>query len=208
VIFIKITRKYEGAALRELHLCPIKITSTMKKTVLVFGLIAGAIASSLMAINMSMMKPDSDHGAFSMMVGYASMLLGFCFIFLAIKSYRDKQLGGTISFGKAFLTGMWVALIASVCYTITWVIIYKNFYPDFMSQYMNAEVARLQRSGKSAAAIADEIKDMKKMEEMYNTWPGLIGMTMAEILPLGLLVSLISALILKRKAVDPAQQLA
>ena len=89
-----------------------------------------------------------------MFVGYASMLLSFFFIYIAVKSYRDKQLGGTISFGKAFVTGLWVAVIASLCYTITWVIFYKGFYPGFMDDMTGRELAKLQQSGKSATEIA------------------------------------------------------
>ena len=175
----------------------------MKRIVTVSGLISGVIVSTIMAFSMSMMlKEGGEHQAFDpkwMVVGYASMLLAFCFIFIGTKNYRDKQLGGTISFGKAFLTGFWIALIGSICYTITWVIIYKFFYPDFMDQMTTAEFARLRQSGKSPAEIATETKKMENMSEMYKTWPGLIGMTLAEILPVGVLMALISALVFKRK---------
>ena len=180
----------------------------MKKIVTTYGLIAGAIVSTILAFSINLMKREEgghQGGWMWMMVGFASMLLAFIFIFIAIKNYRDNYLGGTISFGKAFMTGMWVALIGSLCYTITWVIIYKGFYPDFMEQMNNAQLAQLQKSGKSPAEIAAEVKDMEKMTAMYKTWPGLIGFTMMEIFPVGLLVALVSALILKRKHPKPSQ---
>jgi hypothetical protein len=133
------------------------------------------------------------------------MLLAFCLIFVGVKNYRDKHLGGHISFGKAFTTGLGIALIASMCYTIAWVIFYKGFYPDFMDHYTKGELVAMQKSGKSAAQIAEARKDMDKMMAMYNTWPGLIGMTLLEILPVGVLVSLITALILKRKQATLAE---
>ena len=174
----------------------------MKKIVITYGLIAGAIVSTILAFSINLMtKEEGGHqgGWMWLAVGFASMLLAFIFIFVAIKNYRDNYLGGTISFGKAFMTGLWVALIGSICYTITWVIIYKNFYPDFLEQMNNAQLVQLQKSGKSPAEIATEIKDMEKMAATYKTWPGLIGWTMMEIFPVGLIVALVSALILKRK---------
>jgi hypothetical protein len=171
----------------------------MKRIVTIYGLISGAIVSTLMIISMLSMRNGGGHSSYSMLVGYASMLLAFCLIFVAIKNYRDKHLGGVISFGRAFTTGLWIALISSLCYTIAWVIFYKGFYPDFMVQYTQAEMTALQKSGKSAAQIAEAKKGMDSMMAMYNTWPGLIGMTLMEILPLGVLVSLICALILRRK---------
>jgi amino acid transporter len=173
----------------------------MKRIVTVFGLISGIVVSLIMIMSLPLMR---QHSSYSMLVGYASMLLAFIFVFIAIKSYRDKHRGGTISFAKAFMTGLWIAIISSACYTITWIIIYKGFYPDFMEQYSSHEKARLLQSGKSAAEIAKELRKMDNLMAFYSTWPGLILMTLVEILPVGIIVSLISALILKRKTPSQA----
>ncbi len=182
----------------------------MKKVVTVYGLIAGVIVSTIMGFSITLMqKEEGGHQAFQtnwMLVGYASMVLAFCFIFIATKNYRDKQLGGTISFGKAFLTGFWIALIASVCYTVTWIIIYKCFYPDFMDRMTNVELTKLQESGADRITKAAKRAELESMMSMYKTWPGLIGMTMAEILPVGILMALISALVFKRKNANTEQR--
>ena len=92
----------------------------MKKLVLTYGLIAGAVVSAFMAISMMGIADDpSKIGAGSMVVGYLGMLIAFAFIFVAVKNYRDKQNGGVVSFGKAFSIGLLIALIASVMYVIT-----------------------------------------------------------------------------------------
>jgi hypothetical protein len=171
----------------------------MKRIVTVYGLISGAIVSTLMILSMQYMRSQGAHSQYGMLIGYASMFLAFCLIFVGVRNYRDRHLGGYISFGKAFTTGLWIALIASVCYTIAWIIFYKGFYPDFMDLYTKGEMAAMQKSGKSPAEIATATKEMESMMRIYNTWPGLIGMTLIEILPPGILVSLISALILRRK---------
>jgi amino acid transporter len=171
----------------------------MKRTITTFGLISGAIVSALMVISMSLTRHNHTSSAYGMVVGYASMLLAFCLIYVAVKNYRDKHLDGNISFGKAFMIGLGVALIASVCYTISWIIFYKGFYPDFIEEMTRNELNAMRKSGKSAAEIAAATTDMEKWTTAYKTWPGLIGMTLMEILPVGILVSVISALILKRR---------
>lgn len=186
-----------------------KTSHIMKKIVTVYGLIAGAVVSILMIISMRLMQNKGDQAEHSLLLGYASMLLAFCFILIAVKNYRDKHLGGTISFGKVFTTGLCIAVVASVCYTISWVIFYKGFYPDFMDQYTAHELTKLQqsgKSGKSAVEIARETQKMEKMQALYATWPGLIGFTLLEIFPVGLLMSLVAALIFKRKVPGPAAQ--
>jgi hypothetical protein len=175
----------------------------MKKTVITFGLISSAILASMLTLSVSMMKSRRAMDG-SMFIGYLSMLIAFVFIFVAIKSYRDRYLGGNISFGKAFQVGASVALIASLAYTLTWVILYKNFYPAFMEDYatwtMNAERAK----GASEAALTKMSADMANTKKMYDTWPGLIGFTLMEVLPLSLIVSLIAAAVLKRKTAKHA----
>ncbi len=172
----------------------------MKRPVIIYGLISGAVVSAFMSISMiSMSKSDSmAHGPMAMVIGYLGMLIAFTFIFVAIKSYRDKQNGGIISFGKAFKMGLLIALIASTLYVITWAIVYKNFLPNFMEKYSAAMIEEAKASS-SGAALQDQIDEINKGKEMYATPLGFTLFTYAEILPVGILVSLIAALVLKRK---------
>ena len=172
----------------------------MKRTVLIYGAIAGAVVSLFMSVTMLIMAGgEGVHaGALSMVIGYLAMLIAFTFIFVAIKSYRDKQNNGLISFGKAFGMGLLIAFIASTLYVITWAIVYQNFLPDYMDKYcaVMIEQAKTTLSGAALQAKIDEINNAK---EMYATPWGFILFTYAEILPVGILVSLIAALVLKRK---------
>ncbi len=172
----------------------------MKRTVLIYGLMAGAVVSAFMTITMlSMANDNTVHtGAFSMVIGYLGMLIAFTFIFVAIKSYRDKQANGIISFGKAFGMGLLISLVASTLYVITWAIVYTNFLPHYMDQYCAAMIEQAKAS-LSGAALQDKIDEISKAKEMYATPSGFILFTYAEILPVGILVSLIAALVLKRK---------
>jgi hypothetical protein len=172
----------------------------MKKNVLVFGLIAGAIVSALMVIGMarSIDTMDFDTG---MVIGYTSMLIAFSFVFVGIKNYRDKYNGGMISFGKAFKTGFWITLIASTMYVVVWLIYYYNFIPDFMDKYSAHMLEKAKAAGATAAELQEKSAEMAGFKEMYKNPVYVVLFTYLEILPLGTLITLISALILKRNVV-------
>lgn len=173
----------------------------MKRTVLIYGAIAGAVVSLFMSTTMLLTANDEmvHTGASSMLLGYLGMLIAFTFIFVAIKSYRDKENGGVISFGKAFRIGLLIALIASTLYVVAWAIVYKAFLPDYMDKYC-AAIIEQEKPNLSAEALQARIAEMNKTKEMYATPWGFTLFTYAEILPVGILVSLIAALVLKRKS--------
>lgn len=170
----------------------------MKKNVLIYGLMSGLIISVLMAINLTMCINSGNFDS-SIVVGYASMLIAFSMIFVGIKNYRDKYNGGVISFSKAFKVGFFIALIASTIYVLVWLIEERLFFPDFMEKYTAHELSKLQSSGISATELASKTKELEQAKEWYKNPVLKILMTYIEILPVGLIVSLICALILKRK---------
>jgi len=174
----------------------------MRKVVLTYGLIAGAIVSLLIVITWLVMTPESDY-AMSMLIGYANMLIALSMIFFAIKSYRDNYLGGTITWGKGFMVGLYVSIIASILYVIGWKIFSSIAMPDFWDQYAKHTIDALRKQGASDGAILEATKQVEGYKHMnpIMEW----GMTFLEIFPVGLLISAICALILRRK---PSQSLA
>ena len=102
----------------------------MKKIVVVNGLIAGLIVAAMFLITMGLYHKNGNFEG-GMLVGYASMLLAFSLIFVAILRYRDKYNNGAVSFGKAFRIGLYITLIASTIYVATWLVDYYVFIPDF-----------------------------------------------------------------------------
>lgn len=171
----------------------------MKKIVIVFGLIAGFIVSAMMLLSIAKCYKSTDFEG-SMLIGYASMLLAFSFIFVGVKSFRDKHNGGLISFGKAFRIGLLISLIASTLYVIVWLIDYYVFVPDFMDKYANHMIVEAKRNGASAAELAAKNNEMTDYKEMYKNPFYVVLLTYSEIFPVGLVVSLICALILKRSS--------
>ena len=141
----------------------------------------------------------------SMLIGYASMLISFSLVFVGIRNYRDKSNGGVISFGKAFRIGISIVGIASTFYVIAWLIDYFYFIPDFMEKYSAHMVNELKSSGASATEIENETKEMADFSRMYKNPFFNALITYIEILPVGLVVTLISSLILKRKSKPEAR---
>jgi len=169
----------------------------MKKNILIFGLIAGLIASSmLIAMTITCYTTNKFEG--NMLLGYTFMLIAFSFVFVGVKNYRDKFNGGIISLGKAFKIGAIIVLIASTLYVLIWLVCYYVFVPDFMDKFIAHFVDELKAKGANAATIKAELSSMDFYKEMYKTPFGVILLTYMEILPVGLIVSFISALILKR----------
>jgi hypothetical protein len=170
----------------------------MKKVVLVYGIIAGLIVTGMMAFSTGYFcsKGDFEGG---MIYGYSAMIIAFSMIFVGVKSFRDKHNGGVINFGKAFKIGLFISLIASTIYVIGWLINYYLFMPDFMDKYAAVMVAKAKTSGVGADELAKTTAYMVKMKEWYKNPLFVILMTYVEILPLALVVTLITSLILKRK---------
>ena len=167
----------------------------MKKNIITYGLIAGIVVSFLMLFSVSNII-DFNIGLF---IGYTSMLIAFSFVFVGIRNYRDKYNKGVISFGKAFKIGIMIVLIASTIYVISWLIDYFFFIPDYLEKYAAHVLDKLKASGASQIEIDKQIKDMANFAAMYKNPFFNAMMTYVEILPVGLIVTLISSFILKRK---------
>ena len=171
----------------------------MKKTVWICGLIAGLISTSLFIGLMLLGKAGQDDFKHGMVYGYTLMILAFSFIFVGTKNTRDRYNGGTISFGKAFLVGLYITLIASTIYVIVWLIDYHFFIPDFAEKYSAHMLANLKASGANATVMAEQTEKMNRFSAMYKNPFFNALLTYSEIVPVGLLISLISAAVLKRK---------
>jgi len=172
----------------------------MKKTIWVCGVIAGIISVSWGVVSEALLS-DSLSLTTRMIFGYATMILGFSLIFVAIKNYRDNHSGGQITFGKALGIGLLITLIASTVYVVVWLIDFSYFVPDFGEKYQAQALAEMKASGASAAEIKKQGAEMAATFQKYNTSFTFRAMfTYLEIAPVGIVISLITALILKKNA--------
>jgi hypothetical protein len=170
----------------------------MKKTVLIYGLIAGLIASAGMGISL-LIGVDHMDSVWGMVLGFTGMIIAFAFIFVAITRYRDRINNGSISFGKAFVIGLCISLIASSMYVVVWMVEYKYVFPDFMEKYSAQTIENMKNDGAKAAEIEETTADMAKFKEDYKNPVYRAAVTYSEILPLGILASVLAAAILRRQ---------
>lgn len=166
----------------------------MKKNVLIFGLILGTILCINMIVVINMMYTNPDFKS-NDLLGYTAMVVIFSLIFFGVRNYRNKVLDGVISFRKAFKTGLLIALVASTLYVVVWLFYYYLFVPDFIDKY-TAHVLHQYTIESERAAKAVEMANFK---EMYSNPLFVVLITYSEVLPIGLIITLISSLILKKK---------
>ena len=168
----------------------------MKKTVLIFGLISGA----LMAIFMFATMPFVDRIGMDRMifVGYTGIVLAFMLVFFGIRSYRENIGGGAVTFGRAFMIGILITLISSICYVIAWQIFYYTFMPDFFEKYAAHVIEKARASGAGPEAIQAQTQEMDHMKQLVKNPLIHAAFVFLEPFPVGLVITLISAAILSK----------
>ena len=169
----------------------------MKKTVLIFGLLSGAVAAALMFATL----PFADRIGFErgLIVGYTTIILSFLLVFFGIRSYRENIGGGAISFGRAFAVGILITLISCICYVVAWEILYFKFMPDFADKYAAHAIEKLKAAGATAAAIQAQMDEAKNLKRILDNPFLNAASTFIEPFPVGLIITLISALILRKR---------
>jgi len=172
----------------------------MKKIIWVCGIIAGIISISWGLFNEAVLC-DKFSMTTLMIFGYAAMILSFSLIFVGIKNYRDNYNNGQITFGKALGIGLLITLIASTVYVVIWMIDFSFFIPDFGDKYQARMITEMKANGASAAQIQKKATEIAAMMKPYNTNFLYRAMfTYMEIAPVGIVMSLIAALVHKKQA--------
>jgi len=170
----------------------------MRKIVLTFGLIAGAVMSALMVL--AMVYQDAIGFDRGVVVGYTSMVLAFLMVFFGVKSYRDNVAGGHVTFGRAFKVGLLITLVGTACYVVAWQVVYYGFMPDFLDKYTAYALEQSRQSGATEAEVIQKAKEMADFGEMYKNPLVNIAFTAIEPLPVGLVFTLVTAGVFGRRA--------
>lgn len=165
----------------------------MKKVIIKFGLIAGVIITlSMTTVSWSESVMNSSYAA---VIGYAAMVVAFSMIFVAVNNYKNNTEDGKVSFGKAFIIGLSISLIGSVFYVVTWGFVDGFSGGDFIEQYEASAMLKLKEEGATAAEIKLVKEKIENYRERYKNPVTKMLITSTEILPVGILVSLINAFI-------------
>ena len=174
----------------------------MGRIIGVYGTISGLVLASSFLVGWLMGAEIDDHNVF---VGYTIMLVALSMVFIGVKKYRDTVLGGVIRFWPAVGVGLGIAAVASLFYVIGWEIyMYATDY-SFMGAYVDSTIAAKQAAGAPAAEIAKLTAEMKAFEAQYANPLFRVAITLAEIAPVGMLVALISAALLRKSSFMPAK---
>lgn len=174
----------------------------MTKTALVYGAIAGSIVIGSILAGFLL---GSDHGGQSLWFGYLIMILALSLIFLGVKSYRDRQGGGVIKFGPALFLGLMIAVVAGVFYVGGWEAYLAATDYSFMPSYVDQIIESKKAAGLAGEALAAEIAKLEEMEANYENPLYRMPMTFVEIFPVGLVIALFSAAVLRNSNVLPAR---
>jgi Protein of unknown function (DUF4199) len=157
-----------------------------------YGLLAGLV---IVAIFIPALALLDQH---SMVVGYLIMLVGLTLVFVGMKRFRDVERGGVMKFLPALALGLGISLVASIVYVIGWEIYLAATDYALIDGFIADQLRGDQAAGMSAAALARETADMAAMRIqfrenlLYRT-----GIIFLEIFPPGLIVSLVSAALLR-----------
>jgi hypothetical protein len=175
--------------------------------VLIYGVLAGAVAISLILVSMVVELPDHFHSEW---FGYLLMLVALSLTFVGMKRYRDVERGGVIKFFPALGLGLGIAVVAGLIYVLGFEIFLATSDPGFLDQYMGDYIAGLARDmqadGAAPAEIQAKVAEIEGIADTYkNNVLFRMAFTLIEILPVGLIVALFSAAILRNPRVLPAR---
>lgn len=169
----------------------------MRKIVLTFGLISGGIMAVMMVIATIFQDQIGFDRGF--LVGYTSMVAAFLMVFFGVRAYRDQVGGGSISFGRAMGVGSLITLIGTLCYVATWEVIYFKFTPEFMDRYVAYSIEKAKAAGVPDAQLAKQREELEQFKVQYKNPIVNAAYTFIEPLPVGVLMTLIAAGVLRRR---------
>jgi len=169
----------------------------MKRTVLQFGLISGGVSIALMLATLPSI--DAGRHGFADVLGYTSIVLSALLVFFGIRSYREKAGAGRLTFGRGLAVGLLITLVSCACYAVAFEIVYFKLMPQFGDKFAACMVERVRESGGTQEQIDATTKQARTLKQLYDSPLTNALLTFGTSLPIGLLVTGISALILRKR---------
>jgi hypothetical protein len=130
-------------------------------------------------------------------LGYLIMLVALSSILVGVKQYRDDVQGGVIGFWKALSIGVGIAAVAGLAYVAVWEAYVAIAHYDFAGDYARAILARKRAAGVSGADYQKAAAEMEAFRKNYANPLYRLPMVFIEIFPVGLLVALVGAALLR-----------
>jgi len=168
----------------------------MLRSILVFGLIGAVVCGGLMVAGALPWASGGEHSPENgLVVGYLTQLVALTVVFLGVKHHRDRTLGGAIRFLPAFGMGLAISAVATLGWVFGWEIVLVMTGPDYGA--MMAEQATA--SGADEAKIAE----LMAFAEAYRNPLVRMPISFIEMFPLGVVISLVTALVLRNRRFMP-----
>ncbi|MFZ4689724.1 MAG: DUF4199 domain-containing protein [Polymorphobacter sp.] len=176
----------------------------MRQIIIRYGLTAG-IVIAIPTFFISVRLADHPPEKYGMVIGYTTMLVALSLVFAGIKRHRDHNLGGVIRFWPALGLGLAISAIAGLFYVLTWESVLAVTGMDFGADYARLLIDQKRAAGANVAEMAAFTAEMATFQRQYANPLYRMPMTFAEILPVGVLVSLVSAGLLRNSRFLPAR---
>jgi len=179
----------------------------MKKAVLTYGLIGGGLIMIFTFVIATLCRKEIISIERADLVGYAAMMIAASMIFFGIRSYRDNYTGGSITFWKGVQVGLLITCIASVMYIAGGElhnVLYPDFAPKVMEKFTESEMNRLRQEGASQGEIDQAVQQTADIKKMMDNPLFHVSLYLIELLPVGLIITILSAALLRRREVLPA----
>jgi len=173
----------------------------MLRIILIYGVIGGLIVAVPMAVS-TLTATEGAIPENAALYGYLSMLLAFTMVFVGIKHYRDKVLGGVIRFLPALGVGLGISAVASLFWVVGWEITLATGF-DFAGAYSESVVGAAEARGAPAAELERIRAEAAAFLSNYQNPLFRLPITFIEMFPIGLLISLISAALLRNSRFLP-----
>lgn len=177
----------------------------MLRIIVIYGLIGGVLVGAPMLWGMLTIDPNGPMPENGALVGYATMLVALTGVFLGVKHYRDKEKGGVIKFLPALGVGLGISAVASLGWVIAWEVSLALTKFDFAAAYFGQLIEQAQAEGATAEKIAQLQSEQRGFAEMYANPLMRVPITFVEMFPLGVVISLISAGLLRNSRFLPAR---
>ncbi len=175
----------------------------MQKIAITYGILSGTI--TIVTLILALVVSDGGSFLSSELFGYLTMLVALSMIFIGIKRYRDQELGGVIRFLPAFAMGLAIAVIAGIVYTLVWELYSISTDYAFIDSYVNDAIEAKRAAGLTGDQLAQEIAALEAMRTNYGKFYIRMPMTFLEIFPVGLVIALLSAALLRNPKILPAR---
>jgi hypothetical protein len=169
----------------------------MKRTILTYGLFSGALAVAALGATVPLIHSDTVQ--YADILGYASIVLAALLVFFGIRSYREHDGGGQMTFGRGFLVGLFITLISCVCHVVAFQLIYFHLVPDFGERFTACMVQRVRDSGGSQTQVEETAQQAALFRRLFDNPATNAALTFAETFPVGLIATVVSAAILRKR---------